>query len=317
MAEPMISLQGVTKRFPNTSGPAVGDLSFDVAEGEMVALVGPSGCGKTTTLKMINRLIEPSGGTILVNGVDVLRQDPVQLRRGIGYVIQSVGLMPHQTIARNIATVPHLLGWEEERIRARTDELVALFDLDPELPRPLPGRALRRAAAARRGRPRARGRPRRDADGRALRRRRPDRARAAAGRVPGHPAAAAQDDRVRHARHRRGDQARRSDLHPQRGRACWSSTHRPRRSSARRRTRSWRAFVGSERGLKRLALIRVADIRGRGGPGRAARTPRPRRHVRVIERRGFGWASVVDDGELRGWVDAEALARAPGPSARP
>ena len=110
MAEPMISLQGVTKVFPNSARPAVGDLSFDVAEGEIVALVGPSGCGKTTTLKMINRLIEPSGGTLLVNGVDVMQQDPVQLRRGIGYVIQSVGLMPHQTIERNIATVPACWG---------------------------------------------------------------------------------------------------------------------------------------------------------------------------------------------------------------
>jgi osmoprotectant transport system ATP-binding protein len=135
----MISLQGVTKVFPNSSRPAVGDLSFDVAEGELVALVGPSGCGKTTTLKMINRLIEPSGGTILVNGVDVMQQDPVQLRRGIGYVIQSVGLMPHQTIERNIATVPHLLGWDEERIAGRTKELVALFDLDPAFLERYPG----------------------------------------------------------------------------------------------------------------------------------------------------------------------------------
>src|ERR671915_212762 len=117
----MISLRGVEKRYGREGGAAVHDLSLDIAEGETVVLVGPSGCGKTTTLKMINRLIEPTAGEILVGGTNVLEQDPVRLRRGIGYVIQSIGLMPHRTVAENIATVPSLQGWEASKIKSRTD----------------------------------------------------------------------------------------------------------------------------------------------------------------------------------------------------
>src|SRR5436190_3356869 len=131
--EPMISLRSVSKQFAGSRRPAVTDLSLDVATGETVVLVGPSGCGKTTTMRMINRLIEPSSGTILVDGKDVMRQDPVELRRNIGYVIQSIGLLPHRTVAQNIALVPNLIGWEDDRISKRTDELVDIFDLDREL----------------------------------------------------------------------------------------------------------------------------------------------------------------------------------------
>src|SRR5687768_8141368 len=106
MPETMISLKNVTKIFVSSSEPAVTDLSIDIEQGETVVLVGPSGCGKTTTMKMVNRLIEPTSGTIIVNGTDIARQDPVRLRRGIGYVIQSIGLLPHRTVAENIATVP-------------------------------------------------------------------------------------------------------------------------------------------------------------------------------------------------------------------
>jgi osmoprotectant transport system ATP-binding protein len=130
---PMISVRNVSKQFPRSAAPAVGDLSFDVAEGETVVLVGPSGCGKTTTMRMINRLIEPTSGSILVGGKDTREQDPVELRRGIGYVIQSVGLMPHRTVANNIAMVPALLGWSRDRVAARVEELTGLFGLDPEL----------------------------------------------------------------------------------------------------------------------------------------------------------------------------------------
>src|SRR5688500_8320337 len=132
-AENMISLREVTKRFPGAARPAVDRLSLEISEGETVVFVGPSGCGKTTTMKMINRLIEPSDGTIVVNGRDVMEQDPVQLRRRIGYVIQSIGLMPHRTIAHNIATVPRLAGWDEARIRARTDELIEMLGLDADM----------------------------------------------------------------------------------------------------------------------------------------------------------------------------------------
>ncbi|MCA1727151.1 MAG: ATP-binding cassette domain-containing protein, partial [Actinobacteria bacterium] len=127
----MISLREVSKRFPGAAEPAVRDLSLDVDQGETVVLVGPSGCGKTTTMKMINRLVEPTGGEIVVDGTNVLKQDPVKLRRGIGYVIQTIGLMPHRTVAQNIATVPKLLGWDDARIAKRVDELLEIFGLDP------------------------------------------------------------------------------------------------------------------------------------------------------------------------------------------
>lgn len=104
-----------------------------MAKGEVCVLVGPSGCGKTTTMRMINRLIEPSGGRILLDGEDVTRAEPVHLRRRIGYVIQNVGLFPHQTIGANVATVPRLLGWDKARVHARVDELLDLVGLDPSV----------------------------------------------------------------------------------------------------------------------------------------------------------------------------------------
>jgi osmoprotectant transport system ATP-binding protein len=130
----MISLRNVTKRFRSQdTGAAVEDLSLDVAEGQIVVLVGPSGCGKTTTMRMINRLLEPDEGTIEVDGKDVLHQDPDQLRRQIGYVIQTIGLMPHRTVEQNVGTVPWLLGWDKPRIQARVRELAAQLRLGDEL----------------------------------------------------------------------------------------------------------------------------------------------------------------------------------------
>ncbi len=129
----MISLRHVTKRFPGARDAAVDDLSLDISDGEIVVLVGPSGCGKTTTMKMINRLVEPTSGEIAVNGRDVMTQDPVELRRGIGYVIQSIGLLPHRTVRQNMTTLPWLLGWDEDRIAKRVDELIAMLDLEPDL----------------------------------------------------------------------------------------------------------------------------------------------------------------------------------------
>ncbi|PWI42426.1 betaine/proline/choline family ABC transporter ATP-binding protein [Streptomyces sp. ICBB 8177] len=126
----MIRFEHVTKRYPDGT-TAVDDLSFEVAEGELVTLVGPSGCGKTTTMKMVNRLIEPSEGRILVDGEDIAGVDPVKLRRRIGYVIQQVGLFPHKTVLENTATVPHLLGWSRRKARERAAELLDLVGLDP------------------------------------------------------------------------------------------------------------------------------------------------------------------------------------------
>ncbi|MFF7177286.1 betaine/proline/choline family ABC transporter ATP-binding protein [Streptomyces sp. NPDC008121] len=127
----MIRFEQVGKVYPDGT-TAVDDLSFEVAEGELVTLVGPSGCGKTTTMMMVNRLIEPTSGRILVNGADISAVDPVTLRRGIGFVIQQVGLFPHRTVLENTATVPALLGWKRARARARAAELLDLVGLDPK-----------------------------------------------------------------------------------------------------------------------------------------------------------------------------------------
>ena len=125
-----ISLHGIQKRYPNGT-EAVRELSLDVRAGELVVLIGPSGCGKSTVLRMINRLIEPSAGRITLGDEDVSHVDPVRLRRRIGYVIQNVGLFPHQTVRANVATVPGLLRWPKGQTRARVDELLDLVGLDP------------------------------------------------------------------------------------------------------------------------------------------------------------------------------------------
>jgi len=129
-----VAFDHVTKRYPGTGTErpgAVEDLSFEVPAGKICVLVGPSGCGKTTSLKMVNRLIEPTSGRILIDGQDAARRDVTELRRSIGYVIQQVGLFPHQTIGENVATVPRLLGWPEVRRHERSEELLALVGLDP------------------------------------------------------------------------------------------------------------------------------------------------------------------------------------------
>ncbi|HVT00082.1 MAG TPA: ABC transporter ATP-binding protein [Solirubrobacterales bacterium] len=124
---------GATKRYAHSSAPAVDRLDLEVAAGEICVLVGPSGCGKTTSMRMVNRMVELTEGDILVGGESVRKRDAARLRREIGYVIQQVGLFPHRTIAQNVATVPQLLGWDKERIRARTVELLELVGLDADL----------------------------------------------------------------------------------------------------------------------------------------------------------------------------------------
>src|SRR4051794_38454420 len=128
--EPMIRLAGVGKAYRDGT-VAVHELDLDVPRGSLVVLVGPSGCGKSTTLKMVNRLIEPTSGHIFLDGEDITHADPVALRRRIGYVIQQIGLFPHQSIRTNVATVPSLLGWDRKRAAARADELMELVGLDP------------------------------------------------------------------------------------------------------------------------------------------------------------------------------------------
>ncbi len=132
MGAGVLELREVEKRYSREGAPAVDGLSLTVPAGEVCVLIGPSGCGKTTALKMINRLIEPTAGEILIDGRSVRDRNPAELRREIGYVIQQVGLLPHLTVGANVATVPKLLGWDKARIRARVRELLALIELDPD-----------------------------------------------------------------------------------------------------------------------------------------------------------------------------------------
>jgi len=124
-----VEFRGVTKHYGDNI--AVDHLSFTAPAGRICVLIGPSGCGKTTSLRMVNRLIEPTSGEIVIDGQNILKEDPTQLRRRIGYVIQQVGLFPHRTIGENVSTVPELLGWPAARIRARVDELLSLIGFDP------------------------------------------------------------------------------------------------------------------------------------------------------------------------------------------
>ncbi len=150
----MIEIRDLTKQFQGSVRPAVDHLEMSIPAGQVCVLIGPSGCGKTTTMRIINRMIEPDGGSVTVAGRDVMQVDPVELRRSIGYVIQQVGLFPHWSIAENIATVPRLVGWDEIRVARRVDELLALVGMDPDLyrgryPRELSGGQRQRVGVAR------------------------------------------------------------------------------------------------------------------------------------------------------------------------
>ncbi len=150
----MIELHDVTKIYDGQTVPAVKDLTLKIKEGETCVFVGPSGCGKSTILRMINRMIEQTSGTILIDNKDIRETDPDHLRMGIGYVIQQIGLLPHRTIAENVSIVPRLYGWDKERIRKRVDELLELMGLDPEetrskFPAQLSGGQMQRVGVAR------------------------------------------------------------------------------------------------------------------------------------------------------------------------
>ncbi|HYT80945.1 MAG TPA: betaine/proline/choline family ABC transporter ATP-binding protein [Actinomycetota bacterium] len=305
-AQGMISLRHVTKRFANSRSPAVENLSLDVPRGETVVLVGPSGCGKTTTMRMINRLIEPTSGTIVVDGRDVMRQDPVELRRGIGYVIQSIGLLPHRTVAQNVATVPRLTGWDRDRTDRRVDELMEIFGLDRDLklryPSELSGGQRQRVGVA----------------------------RALAVDPPvmlmDEPFAAV-DPIVRA---RLQDQF--LDIQRRLKKTITFVTHdideaikmadriaimniggvieqfaMPEEILREPANAFVEEFVGAERGLKRLALIKVSDIGVEEGPVVASSASAEEARGAM---RGFGleWVAVVDDGKLLGWVDDSILA---------
>ena len=150
----MIELNRVTKIYPGATQPAVDSVSLTVPQGEICVFIGPSGCGKTTLMRLINRLIPLTSGSISVDGKDIMTLNPIELRRHIGYVIQQVGLFPHMTVRDNIATVPKLLGWTKAKIDERVDELLGLVNLDPRefrdrYPRQLSGGQAQRIGVAR------------------------------------------------------------------------------------------------------------------------------------------------------------------------
>jgi osmoprotectant transport system ATP-binding protein len=301
----MIALRNVSKAFPGQARPAVGDLSLDVREGETVVLVGPSGCGKTTTLRMVNRLIEPTSGEILVDGTDVMKQDPVQLRRGIGYVIQSIGLLPHRTVAENIATVPRLVGWSPAQTRERVHELAAILDLDEELlgryPAELSGGQRQRVGVARAlavdppvmlmDEPFGAVDP-------IIRGRLQDQFLEIQERLK---------KTILFVTHDIDEAIKMADRIAILNRGAVLEQYAPPEEILREPANDFvRDFVGAERGLKRLALISVADIGTDEGPVVAPDTAVDDAR-RVIEESGFGWAAVIDDGEIRGWVDESML----------
>ena len=151
---PLIAIRAVSKRFDGESGFAVRDLSLDIPEGQTLVLLGASGCGKTTTLRLINRLLSPTCGRILVDGIDVADQDVLTLRRSIGYVFQDIGLFTHLSVAENVAIVPRLLGWSRDRRCSCTHDLLTLVGLDPSQfarrrPRRLSGGQQQRVGIAR------------------------------------------------------------------------------------------------------------------------------------------------------------------------
>jgi osmoprotectant transport system ATP-binding protein len=301
----MISLKSVTKRFHNSGPPAVSDLSMDVENGETVVLVGPSGCGKTTTMKMINRLVEPTSGSITVDGTDVMKQDPVKLRRNIGYVIQSIGLMPHRTIVENISTVPKLLGWDHKRIRDRVHELLEIFDLEEEMlkryPNELSGGQRQRVGVARAL----------AADPPVMLMDEPFGAVDPIVRARLQDQFRAIQDRLRKTivfvTHDIDEAIKMADRIAILNQGGIIEQYAPPEDILREPANDFvRRFVGAERGLKRLALMKVADIGVEEGPV-VAPSAGTQEAMLAMERYGFDWCSVVDDGELRGWIGKASL----------
>jgi osmoprotectant transport system ATP-binding protein len=305
MPEVMISLREVSKRFPESPSPAVGELSLDVGRGELVVLVGPSGCGKTTILRMINRLLEPTSGIIEVDGRDVMRQDPVKLRRGMGYVIQSIGLMPHRTVAENIGTVPALEGWERSRIETRVLELAQMLHLNEELleryPSELSGGQRQRVGVARAlavdppvmlmDEPFAAVDP-------VIRARLQDQFLQLQDRL---------QKTIVFVTHDVDEAIKMADRIAILNIGGVLEQYAPPEEILRAPSNQFvEEFVGAERGLKRLALIRVADIEVEEGPV-VSPDDTAEKAGAMMREFGFDWTSVIDDGELLGWVDERML----------
>ena len=300
----MISFDEVTKRFPDGT-VAVHDLTLEVPGGEVVVLVGPSGCGKTTTMRMVNRMVEPTSGRVTVAGRDVMTQDAATLRRGIGYVIQQIGLFPHRTVAQNIATVPELLGWDARRTAARVDELMALVGLPADTPNRYPhqlsGGQRQRVGVARAL----------AADPPVMLMDEPF------GAVDPIVRARLQEEFLRLQREVRktivfvthdideailmGD---RIAIFSQGG--VLEQYASPRRILADPANDFVAEFLGAERGLKRLALIQVSEVQAEPGPAVAPDTSSARARDVALSF-GTDYVVVVDDGRLRGWVSLHEL----------
>ncbi|QXC63208.1 ATP-binding cassette domain-containing protein [Aquihabitans sp. G128] len=297
-----IELKGVTKTFPGSATPAVAPLDLVLGAGEITVLIGPSGCGKTTTMRMINRLINPTDGVITIGGTDIREQSVTELRRGIGYVIQQIGLFPHRTIAQNIATVPSLLKWPKAKTQDRVEELADLVGIDRVMlgryPAELSGGQQQRVGVA----------------------------RALAADPPvllmDEPFGAV--DPIVRARL----QAELISLQERVHKTIVLVTHdideaislgdkvavlnvggiveqfaAPDELLANPSNEFVADFVGHERSIKRLSLSRVRDLDLQEGPvvGRSA-TPEEARAV--LARTGSEWLGITDDGTFQGWVPA-------------
>ena len=303
--EGAIRLERLTKRYPGSARVAVDDLELAVPSGELVALVGPSGCGKTTTLKMINRLVEPTSGTVWLGGTDIRTLPVHSLRRGIGYVIQQAGLFPHRTVRDNIATVPRLTGWPKARVRARVDELAGLLDLDPDLldryPAALSGGQQQRVGVARAL----------AADPPVLLMDEPYSA------VDPIVRARLQDELIALQRrlhktivlvtHDIDEAIKLADrIAILRGGGVLEQYGPPEELLRAPASPFVADFLGDDRGIKRLSLMRVGQAALSQGPvvGPAAGADEARG---VMAAHGTDWVAVVDAGRLRGWVGAAAV----------
>jgi osmoprotectant transport system ATP-binding protein len=300
-----IRLEDLTKTYPGSSRPAVGNLDLTIPRGELVALVGPSGCGKTTTLKMINRLVEPTAGTVWLEGTDIRTLPVHELRRGIGYVIQQAGLFPHRKVRDNIATVPQLLGWSKDRVAARVDELAALLDLDPGLlgryPSGLSGGQQQRVGVARAL----------AADPPVLLMDEPYSA------VDPIVRARLQDELLALQRrvnktivlvtHDIDEAIKLADRIAILNVGGVLEQVGPPEELLRDPANDFVAdFLGDDRGIKRLSLMRVGQTRLSRGPV-VAPTDNAGRARAVMASEGTDWVAVVDDGRLLGWVAGDAL----------